>query len=318
MAALGSALALAVLPLAVHQGQELRAYSLAFFCVALADVSRAWHEESGLRRAVLLQTLAAMGAVYSLYIAFFPLAVGWAMDALASRKPHGMRARRRLIVPVLTILAFLPWLLAVRTNLTRANEMPAPAPTLRVVGEFATGLVADRQPQLRFAASAVFVWSLVAMGLVGAAGPERRRLAVELAAILLASVLFLTISNHWFELRYFWFALWPLAQLVGEGLSALPPLAAQLSIPTRFRIPSFFAGAVLLVVAEARPLAENAGSGRVDWRPLESLGDGWIVRTKWGGSESGRSLAEARPWATFTQADGLTLYRFEKGRLVPP
>ncbi|MEO7921190.1 MAG: hypothetical protein ABIT01_17145, partial [Thermoanaerobaculia bacterium] len=167
-------------------------------------------------------------------------------------------------------------------------------------------------------------------------------------------------------LRYFWFALWPLSQLAGEGLASLPRHVS------RFKIPAFAAAALLLVGVEAAPLAENARSGRVDWRPpvqylafqeragrggsvvptdwwsfmciaaqrmdggpyfpleepsltpetleasLSRLGAGWIARATWGGSESRRSLQKMRAWAYFEHADGVALYRFEHGRIVPP
>lgn len=261
-AALGAAFSLAVLPLAVHQGQELRAYALALFAFALADVARARHEETGRPAALGLQALASVAAVYSLYIAFFPLAVTWALDAAGARRADGRRARRRLLlVPAITVIVFLPWLAAIRSNLTRPNEIAAPALTPRLAAEMAVGFVAERGPGLRYAASAAVVWGLAGLGLATLKRPERARLGFELVAIVVAMVVFLRVTNHWFELRYFWFALWPLTRLLGEGLGSVERLG------TRFRAPAFAGAAALLLVAASPGLAENARWGRVDWRP---------------------------------------------------
>jgi hypothetical protein len=261
---LGSAFALAVLPFAVHQGQELRPYSLALFSVAAADVSRQRHEETGAWGALGLEALASIAAVYSLIIAFFPLAVFWALDAAACRGEGAAaaRARRRtLIVPAGTVLAFVPWLLAVRSNLLRPNEMPAPPLSPRLLLEFAAGFVSGREAGLRFALGAAAVAAVAALGLAVAGSATRTRLALELAGVVLSSAVFLKVTNHWFEMRYFWFAMWPLARLLGEGLGAVDRLGPRL------RVPAFAGAAAVLLAAEMPGLAENAAWGRVDWRP---------------------------------------------------
>lgn len=212
--------------------------------------------------ALVLQALASVGAVYSLYIAFFPLAITWGLDLADARRADGARARRRLLlVPAITVLAFLPWLAAIRSNLTRPNEIPAPALTPRLAAEMAVGFVAERGPGLRYAASAAVVWGLAALGLATLKRPERARLGFELFALVAAMIVFLRVTNHWFELRYFWFALWPLTRLLGEGLGSLERLG------TRFRAPAFAAAAAVLLAAVTPGLSENARWGRVDWRP---------------------------------------------------
>lgn len=264
--AVGTALTLAVLPLSVHLGQELRAYALAILLVALADLARLRHDETGHRAPLIVFCAASIAAVYSLYLAFFPLAAFWLGDALEAREPSGENARRRLrIVPVVTILAFLPWLLSVRSNLARPNEIPAPPLTAKLVAEFATGFVADRQPETRFWPAAAVVWGLAALGAV-APSRERRRALLELLVILGGVGLFLRLTNHWYELRYFSFAMWPLARLAGQGLGAVD------RFPRRLRAPAFLAAAALFVGVEWRGLAENARTGRVDWRdPVDYL-----------------------------------------------
>jgi hypothetical protein len=211
-----------------------------------------------------LEALASIAAVYSLIIAFFPLAVFWALDAAACRGEGAAaaRARRRtLIVPAGTVLAFVPWLLAVRSNLLRPNEMPAPPLSPRLLLEFAAGFVSGREAGLRFALGAAAVAAVAALALAVAGSATRTRLALELAGVVLSSAVFLKVTNHWFEMRYFWFAMWPLARLLGEGLGAVDRLGPRL------RVPAFAGAAAVLLAAEMPGLAENAAWGRVDWRP---------------------------------------------------
>ncbi|MEO8054434.1 MAG: hypothetical protein ABI768_04745 [Acidobacteriota bacterium] len=367
-AALGAAFSFAVLPFAVHQGQELRAYALALFLVGAADVCRAWHAESGSRAALACTAAASLLAVYSLYLAFLPLAAFWALDALDARGggEEARRARRRLLlVPAATVLVFLPWVFAVRSNLTRPNEMPAPPVTLALAARHAVGFLADRQPGADRWAAALVVLALGGAGIAAASSGERRRVAVEGLATAVGAAAFLVATNHWFELRYFWFSLWPLARILGEGAGAAGRLA-------RGRIPAFAGVLALLLAVEWPVLAENAQTGRPDWRrpvgyaawrapsppafvpvdwwsfmlldyqqlegqppfrieqpcltpreldaALARLGEGWVFRAPYGGSATAEFLVASgpNPWATFAEADGVALYRFEKGKIVPP
>lgn len=251
-------------------------------------------------------------------------------------------------------------------SLTRPNELEAQRVTPSLLADYAVGFVAGREPGTGPAAAALVVVAVAGLGFAAAERPERIRLAVELGGIVLLTVLFLKLTNHWFELRYFWFAMAALARLVGEGLGA----AARLG---RFRVPAFVAGSALLLLAEMPALAENARSGRVDWRiparyvvahaksgrggpvvpadwwsymllypqnlrweipftlatPCLTSGEletvrarfpeGWIARAPFGGSELDESLKTGpKPWATFDRADGVSLYRFENGRIIPP
>jgi len=258
-AALGAALTLAVVPIAVHQGQELRAYAQAFFWVALADVARTQHAESGGKRTLLLQIGASVAAVYSLYISLFALAATWLGDGLLGWKTTKSRWRL-LAVPAVTALAFAPWVLAVRTNLTRANEIAAPKLSLRLVETFAVGLVADRQPDTRYAAGAIAIWALALFGASRSADRERARSLIEISTIVALTTAFLLVTNHWFEIRYFFFALWPLSRLVGEGLASVASLAP------RRQTAVFAFAAIALVAAELPGLVENSRWGRPDWR----------------------------------------------------
>jgi len=372
LVSLGAVFCFAVLPLAVHQGQELRAYALALFCVAVADVGRMWHDAGGGRAALAVTTAASICAVYSLYLAFLPLAALWILDALDARlaRPKGERpgpalARLRL-VPAVTILAFVPWIYVVRSNLMHPNELPAPRLSVSLVVSQVVGFLADRQPGTSRAAAALVMLGLAGTGVALASPPERRRVAVEGVMTIGGAAAFLLVTNHWFELRYFWFALWPLVRCFGEGLGVTARLG-------RWRVPSF-AGALALVFALEWPaLAENAAAGRPDWRrpvayvtsrhpdleptivpvdwwsfmlldyqqlvgdppfrleqpsltsrdldaALARIGEGWVVRAPYGGSQAAERLKTSalRPWGIFDTADGAAAYRFENGRLVAP
>jgi hypothetical protein len=265
LVSLGAVFSFAVLPFAVHQGQELRAYALALFFVAAADVSREWHDAGGGRLALAGTAAASILAIYSLYLAFLPLAAFWLLDArdvfdARGQGASGIPARARLrLVPALTILAFLPWIHAVRSNMTRPNEMPAPRLSASLVLRNVVGFLADRQPGTDRAAAACVLLGIAGTGVALAGRVERRRIAVEGAVTIGGAAAFLIATNHWFELRYFWFALWPLSRCLGEGLGA----AARLP---RWRIPAFAVALAIVLAVEWPALAENAATGRPDWR----------------------------------------------------
>lgn len=358
-ASLGAAFAFGVLPFAVHQGQELRPYALALLFVALADVARTRHS--------VLYVLSCVLAVYTIYLSFLPLIFFWAVDLIEARQARGgaRAVVKACAAPVVTLLAFLPWLWAVSSHLTRPNEIPARV-SPRLLAELLVGFLARRDPGLERAWAAIVVLALAVVGVLAVERWERLLVGLELLWIVGAVSAFLELTNHWFEVRYFWFALWPLSRLLGEGIGATHRLA-------RFRVPAWAASAALLLAVEAPALAENAESGRVDWRvpvryvawqeregragpivpadmwsymllyyqneqwetplKLESacetpgalqagidrIPQGWIGRVPWGGPGMDEFLERsAKPWARFDHADGLRLYRFEKGRLIPP
>lgn len=265
LVSLGAAFSFAVLPFAVHQGQELRPYALALFWVAVADAGRAWHDAGGRTLALVATAAASMLAVYSLLLAFLPLAAFWILDAIDARDARAKGARggtalaRLTFVPALTLLAFLPWVYTLRSNLTRANEMPAPHVSASLVARHIVGFLADRQLGTDRAAAACVLLAIAGAGVVFASPVERRRIAVEGGMTIGGAAAFLLVANHWFELRYFWFALWPLSRCLGEGLGG----AARLP---RWRIPAFAAALAVVLAVEWPALAENAATGRPDWR----------------------------------------------------
>jgi hypothetical protein len=265
LVSLGAAFAFAVLPFAVHQGQELRPYALALFWVAVADAFRAWHDASGRRLALAGTAAASILSVYSLVLAFLPLAAFWILDArdafdARSKGTNRIPARMRLLlIPALTILAFLPWIYSVRSHMTRAHEMSAPRLSASLVLRHVVGFLADRQLGTDRVAAACVLLGIAGAGVAFASRIERRRIAVEGAMTIGGAAAFLIVTNHWFELRYFWFALWPLSRCLGEGLGA----AARLP---RWRVPAFATALAIVLAVEWPALAENAATGRPDWR----------------------------------------------------
>jgi hypothetical protein len=65
------------------------------------------------------------------------------------------------------------------------------------------------------------------------------------------------------------------------------------------------------------PIADTGPSLR---KVVDEKGTGWIIRTPHHPvpPDVDRFLAVASPWGVFAEAEGARLYRFEKGRLVPP
>jgi hypothetical protein len=215
---------------------------------------------------------------------------------------------RLRLIPALTILAFLPWLYAVRSNVTRAHEMPAPRLSASLVLRHVVGFLADRQLGTDRAAAACVLLAIAGAGVVLAGRVERRRIAVEGAVTIGGSAAFLLVTNHWFELRYFWFALWPLARCLGEGLGA----AARLP---RWRVPAFAAALAAVLAVEWPALAENAATGRPDWRRVP----GYVASRRTGVEP----ILVPVDWWSFMLLDyqqlvGEPPFRLEQPALTPP
>jgi hypothetical protein len=311
LASLGAAFAFAVLPFAVHQGQELRPYALALFWVAVADAVRAWHDASGRRLALAGTAAASVLAVYSLVLALLPLAAFWILDALDARSKGVNRApalARLRLIPALTLLAFLPWIYFLRSHMTRAHEMPAPRLSASLAVRHVVGFLADRQPGTDRAAAAGVLLAIAGAGVAFASPVERRRIAFEGAMTIGGAAVFLLVTNHWFELRYFWFALWPLARCLGEGLGAATRLP-------RWRAPAFAAALALVLAVEWPALAENAATGRPDWRRVP----GYVASRRTGAEP----ILVPVDWWSFMLLDYQQLvgdppFQLEQPALTPP
>ena len=280
-ASLGAAFAFAVLPLAVHYGQEVRPYSMALCFVAVADAARVTWRTNRSRRAFAVWTISSVLAAYTLYFALVPIATMLAVDiatAWREKRADPGRLRAPLFVAGVTIVLFLPWLWAIRHGLHQPPGSPTPL-TVRAVWSHLVGLAAGRDDNLARQPAAVFVWLVWLAGFLRACREERWRLGLDLSAATVGVLAALSLAHHWWNVRYLVLALLPLARGIGEafgwatangrvwvGRGAVGALAASFA------------------AAEAPALAENARTGRVDWRPaaayLESqAGRGSVERS---------------------------------------
>ena len=291
----------AVLPAAVHYGQEIRPYSLALFLVALAQLARRRFAESGDRRAFVGHVLFGTGAVYTLYFAVFPVAAGFLFDLVAALRRRHERAggvRWALAAPAAVFVLYLPWVVALSHQPRRAPEMPAPRVTAGRVAELAVGLAADRNESLARLAPAAFVWALALLGIAAARG-RRTDLLTQLAATFALPLLFLQGIDHWWSLRYVLLALLPLSESFGEGVGSLASRAGPAG--------GALVAAVLALTAavEVPALAGNARSSRPDWRRPAAYLEAEYARGR------GGDVIAADPWSYLS-------LRFQTGRLARP
>jgi hypothetical protein len=249
----------AVLPVAVHYGQEIRPYAQALFFVALGEAARVRLAEAGSRAALVAQLIGATGAIYSLYFAVFPIAAGFALEfvfASRTRDQNKARFRRAIGLPVAVLLLYLPWVVALSRQPRRSPEAGAPTVTARLVVQFATGLASDRFEASDRATPAVCVWLVAALGLLAAKG-QRGGMILQFAACFVAPLLFLSLIGHWWNLRYILLAVLPLCHAFGEGVGFLAERSGDWLL---------YALVSLAAAAQAPALADNVRSARPDWR----------------------------------------------------
>jgi hypothetical protein len=287
--ALSAAFSFAALPIAVHYGQEVRPYALGLLLVTAADTARHRFQESRNTRFLGLFVIASLAAVYTIYVAFFPLVILWARDLAAAwlrRREDPGEMRRALAAPAAVVVAFLPWYLTVHARLRQANEIAAPHLTWKFTASFLSGFATGREP-IAPSYAALFVFALAALGAWAAGRFQGRQLAVDFLGIFILTGMFLVYTNHWFELRYFYLAVLPFTMLLGEGLAA-PRL-----LPVAVRIPagSLLAGSLAAALWPA--LRENAATGRVDWRLPVRYVEAQSVAGR------GGQLVPADPWCYF-------------------
>jgi hypothetical protein len=290
-----------LLPVSIHYGHEIRPYALALFLVALSQAARKRVAETGGGRPRALHVLAATGAVYSLYFAVFPIAAGFVFDLVAAvrlRRENPTRLRWALLVPLAVFLLYLPWLVAMARQPRPASVMPAPKVTARLVAEYAAGLASDRQESLARPTGAAFVWALAVLGIVVGRG-RRADIAVQFVACLVTPLVFLLAVNHWWNLRYVLIAVLPISSAFGEGAGWL---SERVGRKGGWLLTVLL---VVLAIVEAPAIAENARSGRVDWRrPAAYVA--WQFQQGRGGS-----VVAADAWSWW-------VLRFQTLRLRPP
>ena len=273
-ASIGAAATFAFLPLAIHYGQEVRPYALGLFLVASADAARAAFvrtAEGRRRRWLFIYLLAAVAAAYTLHIALVALATIWLAELISAwhgRAKDPIRLKAAILVPALTVIAFLPWLWAIRERFGRVDEMSAPAITSAVVQNLLVALAASfREDPIGRGLAAALVWSLALAGLRFASGEERARIGLEFLGSGVAVLALLSWQNHWWSLRYVIFVLLPLSRAVGHAIGGIVSL-----VPTRLAPWGTAVLVSLVLFAELPAIRENAAQGRPDWRrPAEYL-----------------------------------------------
>ncbi|MBK9065058.1 MAG: hypothetical protein IPL89_18055 [Acidobacteria bacterium] len=350
-AAFGAAAVFAVLPASVHYGQEVRPYALALACVAGADLALD-AARRGVRGAGIAHVVFAAASVATLYFALFPLVALWADAAWRARR-EGRRFPACAAAALAVSAGFLAaWFLWIGP---RPPSPVAPGGLLRHLPGILSGLVTFRESSLEWPVLAAILWAVALLG-VAAAGRERPRLALLLAATLGGPVLVLGALGWFVALRYFLFALLPLSWGIGEALARVRPGALRAA--AGFLLLAPLAPAVANVVREGRPdwrsvsrgieTAHAAGlagdvvaaDGWSYWAlsaqwpagPGVRLADGeaalgeaigagrplWVVRTP---HHPGPPAVDARltaPWWRATAAEDTAVYRFESGRAVEP
>jgi hypothetical protein len=297
-----TAAAFAVLPAAVHFGQEIRPYSLALLLVATADWARRRFAESGRTGWLALHFAAGVLAAYTLYLALAALAVSWTLEAAeawTTRRRDPRRWRAALLLPAAVGVAFAPWLASLERQAIRPPVPLDPEVTMGLVARYAAGLLTGAGESERWLA-ALAVAAFAAVGLFALRGWERWRTAIELGANFAAPLAALSYSDHWWNLRYVLMATLPLARALGAGIEALAD-----ATPPRWRGAALPAAGALLLACQAPALAANRLSARVDWRPPARY--------------LAEQFAAGRGGAVYAvEGWGYFVMRFQLGRLSPP
>lgn len=350
-AAFGAATAFAVLPASVHYGQEVRPYALALACVAGADLALD-AARRGVRGAGIAHGVLAAASVATLYFALFPLVALW-VDAAWRARREGRRFPACAAAAFAASAGFLAaWILWIGP---RPPSPVAPGGLFRDLPGVLAGLVTFRESSLEQPILAAVLWAVALLG-IAAAGRERTRLALLLAATLGGPVLFLGALGWFVALRYFLFALLPLSWGIGEALARVRPGALRAA--AGFLLLAPLAPAVANVVREGRPdwrsvsrgleIARAAGldgdvvaaDGWSYWalsaqRPAgppvrlvdseaslgEAIGAGrplWVVRTPHHPAPAAVDSRLTAPWWRAAGAEDAAVCRFEAGRTAEP
>jgi hypothetical protein len=350
-AAFGAAAVFTVLPASVHYGSEVRPYALALACVAGADLALDAARRR-VRGAGIAHVVLAAASVATLYFALFPLVALW-LDAAWRARREGRRFPACAAAACAASAAFLgAWFLWIGP---RPPSPVAPGGLMRHLPGVLAGLVTFRESSLEQPALAALLWAVALLG-VAVSGPERPRLALLLAATLGGPALVLGSLGWFVALRYFLFALLPLAWGIGEALARVRPGALRAA--AGFLLLAPLAPAVANVVREGRPdwrsvnrgieTARAAGlpgdvvaaDGWSYWalaaqRPAnpavrlldvepalgEVIGAGlplWVVRTPHHPAPAAVDARLTVPWWRAAGAEDAAVYRFEAGRIAEP
>jgi Dolichyl-phosphate-mannose-protein mannosyltransferase len=262
-------LLLALAPFHVRYSQELRPYSLGvcFLVAALLALDRFLERPKPAR--LLLLYLACLGALYTLYLAGFVLAIaacGIVVEDAFSPVPGRRLAARRFLrfsplFGAALFVAYLPWWPVVLEAARRPAPIPAsPVGFDRAVRTFSFFAFAGQEGIVAQPRDLAYL-ALCALGLfVAIRRSGTRFLAVWAAAGLLAIEGLYQLHPYWDEARRYL----P-AAIAFPALAALPLAVAARSRSGRLLL-AFGLGAILLFDAAA--LREYFRHGRQDWRPL--------------------------------------------------
>lgn len=267
-AAIGAGAAFAVLPIAIHYGQEVRPYALAVFLIAAADAVRQRHAERPRTWNFVAYLVLAILATYTHYFALvFLQAVFLAELFVAFRRRREAPARWRAawIAPAVTALAFVPWLWVIHARMTQPWEARPEPVSWDLARSYLIGFATDWRPGTAYPMAAGVVWTVVLFGILRARGEERLRLVLELGVSTVGVFALLSATHHWWDLRYGLFAVLPFARALGEAIG----WAAS---RFRFRAVTLVASCLALAGVEAPGIRENVAHGRPDWRqPFDYL-----------------------------------------------
>jgi hypothetical protein len=304
------------------------------------------------RWAGIAHVVLAAASVATLYFALFPLVALW-IDAAWRGRREGRRFPACAAAAFAASAAFLgAWFLWIGP---RPPSPVAPGGLLRDLRGILAGLVTFRESSLEQPVLAAVLWAAALFG-IAAAGRERPRLALLLAATLGGPALVLGALGWFAALRYFLFALLPLSWGIGEALARVRP--GSLWTAAGFLLLAPLAPAVANVVREGRPdwrsvdrgieTARAAGLGGdvvaadgwsywelsaqrptgpavrlVDGEPAlgEAIGAGrplWVVRTPHHPAPAAVDARLTVPWWRAAGAEDAAVYRFEGGRAVEP
>lgn len=301
--ALLAAGAFATFPLAVWLGQELRPYASGLCLAAAFDAARFRHRETGGSLPFAAAVAFGILACWTLYWAGLFVAFSWGLDLLRSAWKRDRRELgRATLAIVLTLFLTLPWLILVARQNRPEQASSAPRPTLGLVLRFAGGLVADRQEDVKQPVVAVVLWLVVLAGV--ATGPRGERLGtlLELTVFSGGVLVALSLTGHFWALRYLAIALLPASRAIGYGGERLGSLLG--SGPGR-TLSLTFAATALLLLLQRSALLDGARWARPDWRrPANYL-------AFQGASGTGGTVVAADPFAWFA-------LRAQLGRAGPP
>jgi hypothetical protein len=294
---LAAAGAFATFPLAVVLGNEFRPYALALFLVASFDASRVRHLSTGSRESLAATIAFGVLACWTLYWAGVFVAVALGLDILERTRGRDRDAARRFVLALgATVALSLPWIVLVARVHVPGRAPSAPRPSVELLLRFVGGLLADRQEDVKQPIVAAGIGLLVLAGVVVGRRGERLRVSLELILLSGGVLGALSLTGHWWAVRYLALALLPASRAIG--------FAVERGVPGRWSGSGAAVAAVgALLLVQSGALSDAARWARPDWRrPADYLAFA-------GRSGERGPVAAADSWAWFAlraQLEGAT------------